>query len=537
MTEMDVRNEFLTVARSFLGYSEADGRHKSIIDIYNGHEPLAQSYKVKYTDAWCATFVSAVAITAGMTSIIPTECSCPRQITLWQKMNRWEEDESYVPQPGDILYYAWKDSDNYAVTDNRNVAEHVGIVESVTGKTATIIEGNYQDSVGRRKISINTKYLRGYAKPDFGSFIKEDPNTMEYVIKPKKIAIYSNTKGLTMAQIKKETGCTAIMNGGLFNGSFKPVCRLKVGGKVLADDGYKYWGFGWNGDGKSVVMTEDMGKFDNYICCVCMVRDFVAEQMYVNADMKGARQRTALGLMDDGFVWMYCTQNGTTPEQLQKIAIAAGCKNAIMLDGGASTQCVFPHGTLKSKTRPLVQNYILVWVGDDEPPIEEKPDSNAGQTDICPYAEPTANLRMGSKGEGVKWLQWMLNKVGANLTVDGDFGAQTYVALNTFQFNNNLERDGICGPATRAKLKAQAPAKNDICPYAEPIVNLKKGAKSEGVKWLQWHLRKVGSTLEIDGEFGNITDTALRAFQSIRGLAVDGVCGPATRTALKEAAL
>ena len=49
-------------AASWIGYNEADGSFKDIIDIYNADKPLARGYKVKYTDEWCATFVSACAI-------------------------------------------------------------------------------------------------------------------------------------------------------------------------------------------------------------------------------------------------------------------------------------------------------------------------------------------------------------------------------------------------------------------------------------------------------------------------------------------
>ena len=63
-------------AQSWIGKKESDGSFKSIIDTYNAHKPLARGYAVKYTDEWCATFVSAVAIKCGYTDIIPTECSC-----------------------------------------------------------------------------------------------------------------------------------------------------------------------------------------------------------------------------------------------------------------------------------------------------------------------------------------------------------------------------------------------------------------------------------------------------------------------------
>ena len=57
-------NRLLVVeqAKKWVGKNEADGSFKEIIDIYNSDTPLARGYKVKYTDEWCAAFVSACAI-------------------------------------------------------------------------------------------------------------------------------------------------------------------------------------------------------------------------------------------------------------------------------------------------------------------------------------------------------------------------------------------------------------------------------------------------------------------------------------------
>ena len=74
ITEADARQKVISIAVSWYGRKEADGSHKHIIELYNCHTPLARGYKVKYTDAWCATMVSAAAIEAGYTDIIPTEC-------------------------------------------------------------------------------------------------------------------------------------------------------------------------------------------------------------------------------------------------------------------------------------------------------------------------------------------------------------------------------------------------------------------------------------------------------------------------------
>ena len=67
MTEQQLREKVVQTARSYLGYNEKNGSHREIIDLYNAHKPLARGYAVKYTDAWCATFVSAVAIKCGPT--------------------------------------------------------------------------------------------------------------------------------------------------------------------------------------------------------------------------------------------------------------------------------------------------------------------------------------------------------------------------------------------------------------------------------------------------------------------------------------
>lgn len=71
-----------------------------------------------------------------------------------------------------------------------------------------------------------------------------------------------------------------------------------------------------------------------------------------------------------------------------------------------------------------------------------------------PYAEPTATLKSGSKGEGVKWLQWELNQSGVKLTIDGSFGPATLTAVKNYQKAHGLEVDGKVGPATRESLKS-----------------------------------------------------------------------------------
>lgn len=67
---------------------------------------------------------------------------------------------------------------------------------------------------------------------------------------------------------------------------------------------------------------------------------------------------------------------------------------------------------------------------------------------------PTRNLRQGTRGEDVKWLQNALNRAGADLTVDGVFGPLTDKAVRAYQKAKGLTVDGIVGPKTRAALMA-----------------------------------------------------------------------------------
>lgn len=70
------------------------------------------------------------------------------------------------------------------------------------------------------------------------------------------------------------------------------------------------------------------------------------------------------------------------------------------------------------------------------------------------------------------------------------------------------------------------PKKKGYCTV--DIKALKKGAKGEDVRALQYLLIGNGfscGSCGADGSFGGATDTALRAYQEARGLAVDGSCG------------
>lgn len=255
---------------------------------------------------------------------------------------------------------------------------------------------------------------------------------MIYSGKASKIRLYVNDKKKSAAQIRTETGCDIVINAGLFDmKTFKPCCKLKVDGKILADDGYKYWGYAIK-DG-SLILTEAFSGYENYIACCNIVKAGAAAEMIYQPEMGGARQRTAIGRFKDGRIWIYADKSAKTPAQLRTIALTAGVESAIMLDGGASTQIATMSGAGITGSR-RVHNLICIW-------------------GICTWAEPTSNVRKWSVGLPAKWVQWHLKQWGYDLAIDGLFYNDSTKALLDFQKKHGLDIDGICGPATRAVLK------------------------------------------------------------------------------------
>lgn len=176
MTERQMRQKVCEVATKWIGKKEGNGTHKSIIDIYNSQKKLPRGYRLKYTDAWCAGYVSAVMITAGVTAVAPTECGCGEMIKRYQSLGRWIEDDNYVPQCGDVIMYDWQDSGN---GDNTGWPDHTGIVTAVVASKITVTEGNYNDAVGQRTIAVGARYIRGYCVPDYASIATPDASAYD----------------------------------------------------------------------------------------------------------------------------------------------------------------------------------------------------------------------------------------------------------------------------------------------------------------------------------------------------------------------
>lgn len=209
---LNTRASMIEQAQAWVGRNEADGSFKSIIDTYNSHTPLARGYELKYTDEWCAGFVSAVAIATGNTDNIPLEVSCPRMIQIAQNMGIWQENDGYVPSPADIILYDWDDNGN---GDNTANPDHVGIVESVSNGVITVIEGNMSEKVGRRSLDVDGRYIRGFITPEYKAGEDNEPQESggkdEDTMSMKFIDISNWQAGLNVASVVKNGGLGAVI--------------------------------------------------------------------------------------------------------------------------------------------------------------------------------------------------------------------------------------------------------------------------------------------------------------------------------------
>lgn len=214
MTEKQLRQKYVDVALSYLGCKESNGTHKPIIDIYNSVLPHPRGYKMKYTDAWCATYVTAMGIQAGMSDIILRECGCEAMIKLYRNAGRWIENDAYVPTTGDIIFYDWQDN---GIGDNVGGSDHVGIVVSVNDDIITVVEGNCSDSVKKRTILVNGKCIRGFAIPDYaGKATEKEPIAPQPTPTPTPAPKYSLTDFVKEVQTILGIPATGVCNAATF---------------------------------------------------------------------------------------------------------------------------------------------------------------------------------------------------------------------------------------------------------------------------------------------------------------------------------
>ncbi|WP_338748296.1 peptidoglycan-binding domain-containing protein [Janibacter alittae] len=169
-----------------------------------------------------------------------------------------------------------------------------------------------------------------------------------------------------------------------------------------------------------------------------------------------------------------------------------------------------------------------------------KGDSSKGDSSSSTKVPET--VRQGSRGAAVKRLQRILD-----LKADGVFGSQTASAVRSFQRRNSLTADGVVGAKTWEALLSRSGGAQSL-PRASFLGSagvatvatstefaglksmvLAEGTRSAAVKQVQ----QVVGGVAVDGVFGAATATAVRSFQTAHGLPVTGVVDEQTWDALE----
>lgn len=165
MTVTEIRTKVVDTAKKHIGCKEGSKEHHEIIDLFNTVKP--DKWAMTYSAAWCAAFVTSVLIEAlgadKARKVAPMSANCDNMIRHAKEMGCWIEADDYRPKRAEFVLYDWQD-DGVPANDVGS-ADHVGVVEKVSGNTITVIEGNYSDMVKRRSLQINGRYIRGFVTP------------------------------------------------------------------------------------------------------------------------------------------------------------------------------------------------------------------------------------------------------------------------------------------------------------------------------------------------------------------------------------
>lgn len=188
MTEKDLRNKVVKTAERYLGAKQGSKKHREIVDVFNKIKP--DGWPMNYVAAWCACFASAITIivfgVAKAKKYFPLSANCGTIVEKAKKLKIWEENDNYIPKPGDWIVYDWDDSGR---GNNYGSPDHVGIIKSANSNIIVAIEGNAgtPSAVRERRIARGGRFIRGFVTPDY-----------------KAIAAPPKPKKKTVTQIAKE---------------------------------------------------------------------------------------------------------------------------------------------------------------------------------------------------------------------------------------------------------------------------------------------------------------------------------------------
>ncbi|MEH6435354.1 peptidoglycan recognition protein family protein [Massilia sp. DD77] len=219
-----------------------------------------------------------------------------------------------------------------------------------------------------------------------------------------------------------------------------------------------------------------------------------------------------VGIEHEGYVanpsaW-YTTAMYNASSALTRDILASRSLSQKVYDGSAGWNAV-PSDSLynvKGHVNYASQSHTDPGSGWDWPRYKSLVAGGGGSTTTWPL------VQYGNTGERVRTIQYLLQQWGYALTVNASFDSATQNAVKNFQSSHGLGADGIVGNATWPVL----------------VILTQQGDSGAKVRAVQSQLNESGAGIAVDGAFGPATATAVRNFQTSKGLSADGVVGDNT---------
>lgn len=203
---------------------------------------------------------------------------------------------------------------------------------------------------------------------------------MYSIFECEKAQIYYNKDKKSLAEIKKETGCTHVINGYLFNNKFQPVDWCIIDGKTISKSQYNDYGMAINNN----VPEFTVKRGNDFISGIPIIVNGNCVYRNLTSDVARAAQRTAVAWNKDGKIILACYPGNLIRDKLQTKLLSLGVLNALMMDGGGSTQCIFPNGKIYSSRK--VPTVLCFWEKknkEENNTSVEKESTNMVSVNVC----------------------------------------------------------------------------------------------------------------------------------------------------------
>ena len=174
----------ISEAQKMVGVSHGSSAYNKMVQDYNnnlawainngGLSPKPRNVNLSSNPSsgaydWCAGFISVMAKRSGNIGTVGYEIAAER-LGKQQHQSRGSWLGRVRPKAGDLVLFRWTGAPGWA--------DHIGLVESVSGNTINTIEGNVGSprSVRRRSYAWNDSRITGYGRPKYRTTATKEPN-------------------------------------------------------------------------------------------------------------------------------------------------------------------------------------------------------------------------------------------------------------------------------------------------------------------------------------------------------------------------